>query len=261
MRLSYKAGYARNASESANPGLWKDLVGAWVPALGRTGGELRDVLGLRTGVFTNLSASDWVRKDGTLGLKFNGVNDRIDVALPPGLISEPFSMVCYGGYAISDAVWMSVANKSSVSQQHRINMSAQKARASSFDGSKREAAGTTNVDSGGPYFVVATFVSSARREIWVNGRREGTNIESTAINGIDRLTIGTTADSTPWGWWGTEMYVVMLFNRELNGVEIRLLNKDPLAPFRQRKRRFTITSSYPDIFTINNRRNNSLILR
>jgi len=34
---SYKAGYAKSASESANPELWDGLRGAWVPAMGSTG--------------------------------------------------------------------------------------------------------------------------------------------------------------------------------------------------------------------------------
>ena len=42
---SYHQGFARSAGESAYPGLWKGLVGAWVPALGVSGGILRDVSG------------------------------------------------------------------------------------------------------------------------------------------------------------------------------------------------------------------------
>lgn len=39
---SYGQGFARSAGESAYPGLWKGLIGAWVPALGPTGTTLLD---------------------------------------------------------------------------------------------------------------------------------------------------------------------------------------------------------------------------
>ena len=42
---SYKAGYAKSASESAHPNLWDGLVGAWMPSLGATGGTVKDVSG------------------------------------------------------------------------------------------------------------------------------------------------------------------------------------------------------------------------
>ena len=42
---SYKQGYARYAHQSAYPGLWRGLAGAWFPTLGVTGAALRDVGG------------------------------------------------------------------------------------------------------------------------------------------------------------------------------------------------------------------------
>lgn len=44
-RPSYGRGFARSASESEAPGLWKGLKGLWLPTLGRTEGILRDVSG------------------------------------------------------------------------------------------------------------------------------------------------------------------------------------------------------------------------
>lgn len=42
---SYASGYAKSASESANPNLWDGLVASWVPNLGVTGDSLRDISG------------------------------------------------------------------------------------------------------------------------------------------------------------------------------------------------------------------------
>ncbi len=59
---SWKQGFARNAAESAAPGLWKGLVGLWVPSLGPTGLTLRDLCGAGNhGALTNMDpATDWV---------------------------------------------------------------------------------------------------------------------------------------------------------------------------------------------------------
>ncbi len=54
---TYAQGFARSAAESANPGLWKELVGLWLPALGPTGLTLRDVSGHNG--HTSLTGGDW----------------------------------------------------------------------------------------------------------------------------------------------------------------------------------------------------------
>jgi hypothetical protein len=59
---SYKQGFARYAAESQAPGLWKNLVGLWVPALGPTGVTLFDWSGYgNNGTLTLMDpATDWV---------------------------------------------------------------------------------------------------------------------------------------------------------------------------------------------------------
>jgi len=58
---SYHQGFARNASESASPHLWKGLKASWVPSLGISGSTLiRDVSGNhKDGTLSNMEASDW----------------------------------------------------------------------------------------------------------------------------------------------------------------------------------------------------------
>jgi hypothetical protein len=77
---SYKAGYAKSASESAHPNLWDGLVGAWMPSLGVTGDTLRDVSGNGNhGTLTNMdAATDWVATSKGLALDFDGVNDYVE---------------------------------------------------------------------------------------------------------------------------------------------------------------------------------------
>ena len=80
---SFSSGFARSAGESAHTGLWKGLVGAWVPALGPTGETLRDVSGHHNHGTLDADmdpATDWVMTEHGAVLDFDGTND--DVVIP-----------------------------------------------------------------------------------------------------------------------------------------------------------------------------------
>ena len=86
IKPSFKTGYARNASESANPNLWKGLVGAWMPSFGVTGKYLydlsqRDIEGryaLGNGNVWNFDpAISWVVSNSKQGINLNGANQNI----------------------------------------------------------------------------------------------------------------------------------------------------------------------------------------
>ena len=86
---SYKNGFARNAAESANPGLWDGLVGAWAPSLGVTGGTLRDQSGFgRHG--SNPAA--WVMTELGYGIDIAGANPIQGIPTPalPGDLTLAF---------------------------------------------------------------------------------------------------------------------------------------------------------------------------
>lgn len=84
IRPSFKSGFARSAGESEFPNLWKDLVAAWVPALGPTGISLFDMSGKGThaefasGV--NL-ANSWGVVGGQPTMIFDGTTDDEAVAV------------------------------------------------------------------------------------------------------------------------------------------------------------------------------------
>lgn len=82
---SYSQGYARSAGESAFPGFWRGLVGAWVPALGVAGEKLQDVSRHgNPGLLTAMDpATDYVvggnpRVPGYV-LDFDGIDDYVSV--------------------------------------------------------------------------------------------------------------------------------------------------------------------------------------
>jgi len=97
IKPSFKTGYARNASESANPNLWKGLVGAWMPSFGVTGETLKDVSGNgNDGTLTNMdAASDWVATSKGLGLEF-GVSTYENVSVrTEALSTDAGSFFCW----------------------------------------------------------------------------------------------------------------------------------------------------------------------
>ena len=77
---SYAQGFARSAGESAKPGLWRGLVGAWMPSLGASGGTLFDISGRKNhGTLTNMDpATDWVPTEKGMALKFDGISKFVD---------------------------------------------------------------------------------------------------------------------------------------------------------------------------------------
>ena len=77
---SYAQGFARNAAESENPGLWKGLVCKWAPSLGVTGLTLRDQSGHHNhGTLTGMDpAVDWV--GSSMGVALDNFSETAYVA-------------------------------------------------------------------------------------------------------------------------------------------------------------------------------------
>lgn len=88
IRPSWHTGYARNASESKHPGLWRGKVGHWVPSLGNTGlGLLRDISGNRNhGTLTgSMTMADWLIGRNGYALDLDGTDDHVSV---DGLVTQ-----------------------------------------------------------------------------------------------------------------------------------------------------------------------------
>lgn len=94
----YHQGFARNASESKRPNLWKGLVFCGKPSLGVTGMTLRDVSGYNNhGTLTNMNVADWVISNNSklpgYALDFDGIEDQITTLLTDSILSgnSPFA--------------------------------------------------------------------------------------------------------------------------------------------------------------------------
>ncbi len=97
--VSQQTGYARNASESAYPNLWRGLVGWWLPSVNPRGGNrLFDLSPFRNhGTLQNMTNDDWVVSGGAGSLDFDGVNDHVSIpeyetSVP---LTQDFGISCF----------------------------------------------------------------------------------------------------------------------------------------------------------------------
>lgn len=234
---SYKAGYARSAGESANPGLWKELVGAWIPAFGATGSQIIDVSG--NGHTGNLEvmdpATDWIVSGGHTALDFDGVNDRVDIG-PNLAYSREQITIFIRMYSDSGGATF----REFVSQNQTSN-------------NWRGRVGNPNSDTWFSVYISAvekrSDTSGLPTDEWVNwvGRYDGsfvTQFHNGKEVGIPLAATGTIdggAGNTAFGakelgggaWLGKQA-ACCIWDRALSDQEVTLLDADPLAPFRRK---------------------------
>ncbi len=93
---SYDQGFARDASEAANPNLWDRLAFNWHGPLGITGigtDSIRDTAGRSLhGTPSGMDASDWVATEKGWGLELDGSNDHIEIAAAIVALGSPDTM-------------------------------------------------------------------------------------------------------------------------------------------------------------------------
>ena len=241
---SYKAGYAKNAGESASPHLWNGLVGAWIPSLGVTGETLRDVSGNRkNGTLNGMdAATDWVATSKGLALDFDAVDDVADIASPPSITGDSATLALWcksddsafwrspGGYVTSGFDDYRLTFR-------RLNTGRLQAYAYYSSGGRQStgvyAISNSEFQSWNYYVVVA---SGGVVYLYLNGA-----IVASGGSGSGDLNLGTTftlgsQDSRSSGsWWNGKISNVQVYNRALPPQEIQELYVDSLAPFRRKK--------------------------
>ena len=105
IKPSFSTGYAKNASESANPNLWKGLVGAWMPSFGVTGFTVKDASGNGNDITMDFNGVNgmtpnfaWNAGEKGRHISYDGVNDRLlgedyeDFSFGNGITDRPFSI-------------------------------------------------------------------------------------------------------------------------------------------------------------------------
>jgi hypothetical protein len=241
IRPSYHQGFARNAGESKYPNLWRGLVGAWVPALGVTGGILFDQSPYkRHGTLTNMDAStDWLIGKYGYTLDFDNTNEEVLI----GSITLPtnFTMVAnVNHHTVADFnTWISIGSD----RQFTMSSAGASKKPAFYDGTiNHEFGSALSVDQ--DYFMVVTY--------------DGTNLEmyQDGISlGISAASLGAYTDILSLGRWdsiGDEMDgtigLAYIYNRVLFSNEIQQLNVDPLNLFELADRPFGFVVGAPPTF-------------
>ncbi len=228
IKPSFSTGYAKNASESANPNLWKGLVGAWMPSFGVTGNTLKDVSGNgNDGTLQFMdAASDWVATRKGLALDFDGTGGNI-VSLPEAfslggfhsfsttIRFDAFNSVVAGGGS-SNHYLLYVANANTLYYRDNNGFSIISTTANLEIGKQHHIA-VTRKNSTVKSFVDGVFKGS--------GQRFGTAIINT-IGGYPNTAASVNG----------QISSASIYNRALSPSEIKQLYVDSLAPFRTKKR-------------------------
>ena len=238
IRPSWKSGFARSAGESANPSLWKGLVGAWVPALGNTGiATLRDVSGRRNhGTIVNMEAADWKIDSSGQYLAYGGT-DEYSTAPIPGLLNVFTVFAKAKANDVTNALYiLSINDSSDTDRQYALifqgNVAGDPIRfRERYDGPFYNGSSVQSYQADTWYSITGIRSSPTSRTVYVDGITGSTDTTSLSHPDIDTVDIGRLGDSTP-SQSAVDVAVVLLWERVLSISEIAIINANPLAPFR-----------------------------
>ncbi len=247
---SWKSGFAHNAAESANPGLWKGLVGLWLPALGPTGLTLRDMSGWGNhGTLTNMDpATDWVtigKRGLPWALDFDGSNDYVDCG--NSSILNPTSELSLIAWVMWDAMPV-VGDDWIISRDDNVLGRSYSFGAASIGGTTEaelQINGAATIRNLGPslvantwYQMVATGNSGEGWQLYLNGTKVA-SVGWAAPNATTGATnIGRRTYATSKGYSKARIATVTIYLRHLVAFETQQLYADPLAMLRRRVRVF-----------------------
>ena len=215
---------ARNASEAAYPHLRQGLVGAWVPALGVTGGTLRDASGRGNhGTLTNMDpATDWKVSGGGWCLDFDGTNDFVNCGQRGGDLTEaiPFSVSGWA-YARAFSDYSAIVSRDQ-SGPYAFALRVGNGRPSILtDGNAVYAASLVSTSVWLHYCAV---LLPSRRLLYVNGNAVVDSASAyTVTANSDSLFIGTDFVALSDRCWNGQIGEVAIYNRALAVAEVQQL--------------------------------------
>jgi hypothetical protein len=230
--VSQQTGYARNASESAYPNLWRGLVVWWLPSVNPRGGNrLFDLSPFRNhGTLTNMANDDWVVSGGALSLDFDGVNDNVRV--PFARPAFPFTITCWALTTSDTTNEYSLILCRSTADDGQFSILWGGAIAGDYIYARQEpdtggglvAARSQNAFTTNKWtHVVAIFRSNTYRQIYVDGVAGIEDTTNVATPSVDRLAIGRFDRLNPGGAFLGQIDDARVYSRELTPPEIRQL--------------------------------------
>lgn len=194
------------------------------PLLGPQG--LHDLVrGLRLTPSSTTAATFVASPIGARVLDLSGASTNeaaIDGAAFP---SEPFTLLCWGVPDALSGFFMSVANNAASDQQHRVGFETTVIHARSFAGGQSGGVATL---TGTAYLIGGVFSATNARQAFVDA--VGDTADTTSSGGpwnLNALSIGTTADSTPFGQLNGRVWDARVYDRALSTDEMLRLRYDP----------------------------------
>ncbi len=223
---SYSEGYARNAAESVNSGLWRGLVGAWNPTLtGNTGSIVRDI-SVNNNNGSIVGDLAWSGRDGLTGAD-NSYFRTTDTVMGDG----PGAVVVWGVWDGSTASTQIIHGSST---DHRIylgvvtpdsNLTMTKGDGVPF--------GSIDLVANKPFLAVATWGENANgaTSLYVDGILSGTggDYDASSVSEMQFMSLTATI-----GEWFGGFKMGLYYDRALTFSEIQQLSTDPQAPFRKK---------------------------
>ena len=252
IKPSFSTGYAKNPSESANPNLWKGLVGAWMPSFGVTGGTLKDVSGNgNDGALTNMdAATDWVATSKGLALDFDGVNDYVDCGSDSKFeLTESFSLECWAKTKGVSNVRTIAGNIDTTSDNCNYRIALTNSNSLAV-GQFTSAGSFKNVSIAGPLnntwnHYVLTW-DNASLTIYLNTASSSANYSGlTPDTNFTKFYVGrfTSGVGTANDFWNGQLFSVRVYDRALSPSEIKQLYLNPSAPFLRKQQTVGISTA------------------
>ena len=239
---SYATGYAKNASESANPNLWKGLVGAWMPSFGVTGETLKDVSGNKLNAVCS-TGLDW--SASKFGKSIVVADDNIQTEVTELGKRFSFAMWVKVDYAASDTYARLIAfgNNNYVSMVINKVSFANKFVWQQLNGYSQNAVSQTNV-SGEWQHIAGTYDFTVQR-LFVDGNLEATLSRPSQTISDYRWYLGGSPDASysSLAYMVGEIGNAYIYNRVLSATEIKQLYLNPSAPFLRKQQTVGISTA------------------
>ena len=232
---------ARNGSE-CDPkwaGLWRNLVGAWVPAVGPTGYKLFDLS--RRGGDGDLSGmdalADWVICPYGYALDFDGGNDYISNNFHPSSVLGTRFTIAALVYGQSGASFRGICGAHAEGAANGITFGQFVDGTAYFNYGYGDGWGNTATYSmplNSWRFIIATYEAHNGGYIRVYdwGSQVATSaIETQSISHISNFYIGRASFSGADRYWDGQIAAVMVWNTILDPTTIRQMSLNPLGMF------------------------------
>ena len=136
--------------------------------------------------------------------RFNGTNSRLDATFS-AVNDYSFQFTAWVNSDVSaptNTTLLGVADKDDSNQQHRVvTTNVGLPEYSAFDGSNRRATRVSSALGSSWHWIGGNSTAQTYRALMVDGSEVASNSASITITDLDRFTLGTSPDSTPFGYW------------------------------------------------------------